>query len=193
MVRSDEVITMRATELAAVMPERRLYAIADFLKQDPRSVQYATLFSREGRPVTGNLAYLPPDLRIDGPAQKSLFPPSYGGPAQSVRGIARRLPGGDVLVVGRKIDEAHGIAEIVGATLAVGLIPALCLSIAAGVLLGVRAQKRVAEVNKRVQRIMAGDLRERLPAHGGNDQFDKLAVIVNNMLGNIGSWTRSRA
>ena len=185
MIRSDEVITMRASELAAAVPQRRLYAIADFLQQDPRMVQYAGLFSRNDDRVTGNLAYLPPDLKIDGPAQKSLFPPSSGGPAQSVRGIAKRLPNGDVLVVGRKIDEAEDIADIVGATLALGLIPALCLSIAAGVFLGVRAQKRVAEVNKRVQRIMAGDLRERLPAHAGNDPFDKLALIVNDMLGNI--------
>lgn len=185
MVRSDDVITMRAIELAAAMPERRLYAIADFLKQDPRNVQFAGLFSSGDRRLTGNLAYLPPDLKIDGPAQGSLFPPSFGGPPQNVRGIARRLPSGDVLVVGRKIDEAQEIAQIVGATLALGLIPAVCLSIAAGVFLGLRAQKRVAEVNKRVQRIMAGDLRERLPNHGGNDQFDKLALIVNDMLGNI--------
>ena len=184
MVRSDEVITMRAIELAASVPQRRLYAIADFLKQDPRMVQYAGLFSRD-EPITGNLAYLPPDLKIDGPAQQSLFPPSSGGPAQDVRGIARRLPNGDVLVIGRKIEEAQEIAEIVGATLAIGLIPALCLSIAAGIFLGVRAQKRVGEVNKRVQRIMAGDLRERLPSHGGSDPFDRLAAIVNDMLGNI--------
>jgi len=184
MVRSDEVITMRAIELAASVPQRRLYAIADFLKQDPRMVQYAGLFSHD-EPITGNLAYLPPDLKIDGPAQQSLFPPSSGGATQNVRGIARRLSNGDVLVVGRKIDEAQEIAEIVGATLAIGLIPALCLSIAAGIFLGVRAQKRVGEVNKRVQRIMAGDLRERLPSHGGSDPFDRLAAIVNDMLGNI--------
>jgi signal transduction histidine kinase len=185
VTRSDEVVTTRATELASVAPQRRLDAIADFLRQDPRMVQYAGLFALDGRPVAGNLAYLPPDLKIHGPAQESAFPTGTSGNKQIVRGIARRLPNGDVLVVGRKIDEAAEIAEIVGGTLGLGLIPALCLSIAAGIFLSVRAQKRVAEVNKKVQRIMAGDLRERLPARKGNDPFDKLAVIVNGMLANI--------
>jgi signal transduction histidine kinase len=37
-------------------------------------------------------------------------------------------------------------------------------------------------VNQRVQRIIAGDLRERLPHRNGNDPFSRLAVIVNGML-----------
>jgi signal transduction histidine kinase len=185
MARTDEVVTMRVRELAATENQHRLDAIADFLKQDPRMVQYAGLFAPNLRPIAGNLNYLPSDLKVDGPAQKSAFPAANGGDEQIVRGIARRLPNGDVLVVGRKVDEATEIADIVGATLGFGLIPALCLSIAAGIFLGVRAQKRVAEVNEKVQRIMAGDLRERLPSRGGKDPFDKLAVIVNDMLGNI--------
>jgi signal transduction histidine kinase len=185
ITRSDEVITMRAVELASVAPQRRLDAIADFLQQDPRMVQYAGLFARDGHPVVGNLANLPPDLKVDGPAQESAFPAGSSGAKQIVRGVARRLPNGDVVVVGRNIDEAAEIEEIVGATLGMGLIPALCLSIAAGIFLSMRAQKRVAEVNEKVQRIVAGDLRERLPARGGNDPFDKLAVIVNGMLANI--------
>jgi signal transduction histidine kinase len=45
-----------------------------------------------------------------------------------------------------------------------------------------RAQKRVEEVNQRVQRIIAGDLRERLPHRDVDDPFSKLAAIVNGML-----------
>jgi signal transduction histidine kinase len=190
ITRSDEVLTMRAVEFASATPQRRLDAIADFLRQDPLMVQYAGVFAPDGHAVIGNLASLPPDLKVDGPAQESLFP-AGGSPAggnednKVVRAIARRLPNGNVVVVGRNIDEAAEIAAIVGATLGMGLIPALCLSIAAGIFLSMRAQKRVAEVNEKVQRIVAGDLRERLPARGGNDPFDKLAVIVNGMLANI--------
>jgi signal transduction histidine kinase len=185
IARSDEVVSTRAAEFAAAAPERRLEVIADFLKQDPRLVQFAALFAPDLRPAAGNLAYLPPDLKIDGPAQASLFPATADGELKMVRGIAKQLPNGEILAVGRKIDEAGEIAGIVGATLGFGLIPALCLSIAAGVFLSFRAQNRVAEVNTRVQRIMAGDLGERLPARGSNDPFDRLAVIVNGMLDNI--------
>jgi signal transduction histidine kinase len=186
ITRSDEVITMRAMEFASEAPQRRLDAIADFLRQDPRMVQYAGLFAPNGQPLVGNLPNLPPDVKVDGPAQESVFPlASTSVDKQSVRAVARRLPNGGVVVVGRNIDEAAEIADIVGATLGMGLIPALCLSIGAGIFLSMRAQKRVAEVNKKVQRIVAGDLRERLPTRGGDDPFDKLAVIVNGMLANI--------
>src|SRR5204863_6849584 len=91
-------------------------------------------------------------------------------------------PDGNVVVIGRNIDEFAEIGTIVEQALVVGLIPALCLGLAAGALLSVRAQKRIAVVNERVQRIVAGELRQRLPTRGIHDPFDKLAVIVNGML-----------
>ena len=57
-----------------------------------------------------------------------------------------------------------------------------CLCLLAGAWLSMRAQKRVEEVNQRVQRIIAGDLRERLPHRNVDEPFSKLAVIVNGML-----------
>jgi signal transduction histidine kinase len=184
--RSDAVITMQAQTFAAATPERRLEAIEEFLRQDPRMVQFAGLFTAGGRRIAGNLERLPPGLRIDGPAQQSLVPVGPGGTErQGVRSVARGLPDGNVLVIARNVDEVMEIAEIVGETLAVGLIPALCLCIAAGALLSIRAQKRVEEVNARAQRIVAGDLRQRLPTRGVDDPFDKLAIIVNGMLEKI--------
>jgi signal transduction histidine kinase len=184
--RSDAVVTMQVQTFASAAAERRLEVIEEFLRQDPRMVQYAGLFTNEGERLAGNLERLPPDLRIDGPAQRSLFPVGpAGGETQAVRGIARRLPDANVLVIGRNVDEIMEIAEIVGLTLALALLPALCLSIAAGVILSIRAQRRVEEVNKRVQRIVAGDLRQRLPTRAVDDPFDKLALIVNKMLDDI--------
>jgi signal transduction histidine kinase len=184
--RSDAVITMQVQTFASAPPERRLEVIEEFLRQDPRMVQHAGLFTGEGRRLAGNLERLPSDLRIGAPAQRSLFAVGpTGAETQVVRGIARRLPNGNVLVIGRNVDEAMEIAEIVGLTLALGLLPALCLSVAAGVILSIRAQRRVEEVNERVQRIVAGDLRQRLPTRGVDDPFDRLAFIVNGMLHDI--------
>ena len=184
--RSDAVVTLQAQIFAAEPPERQLDAIDELLRQDPRKVQNAGLFTADGHRLTGNLERLPPDLRIDGPAQRSLVPVGQSrAEMQTVRAVARKLPDGKVLVIGRNVDEVVAITGIVGEALAAGLIPALCLSIAAGVLLSIRAQKRVEEVNRRAERIVAGDLRQRLPTHGGNDSFDKLAVIVNGMLDEI--------
>jgi signal transduction histidine kinase len=92
------------------------------------------------------------------------------------------MQNGDVLVIGRNVDEAKEIALVVGQALALGLLPGFCLCLLAGVWLSVRAQRRVEEVNQRVRRIIAGDLSERLPARTVDEPFSRLAVIVNGML-----------
>jgi signal transduction histidine kinase len=184
--RSDAVVALQAKVFSAGNLQEQLIAVDQLLQQDPRNVQHAGLFARDGQRVTGNLERVPPELKIDGSVQGIVVPvgPS-GAERQSVRAAARSIPGGGVLVIGRTVDETVQISEIVGETLALGLLPALCLSVAAGMLLSVRAQRRVELVNQSVQRIVAGDLRQRLPVRGVDDPFDKLATVVNGMLEQI--------
>jgi len=183
-MRSDRVIATQIGVFAALLPERRLDAINEHLKLDPARVRLAGLFGSNGRRVAGNLDSLPPDLRTDNTVQSAVADriDQSGRERQAVRLIARNLPGGDVLVLGRNVDEVGEIARVVGQALALGLAPAVLLCLAVGVALGARARKRIIEVNERVQRIVAGDLRERLPHRKFNDPFSKLAVIVNGML-----------
>jgi len=182
--RSDRVITAQLDGIAALPPERRLEAIDERLRQDPRGVQLAALFAADGHRISGNLESLPPDLRIDAEAQGAdiVRTDRNGREHQTVRAIARRMQNGDVLVLGRNVDEAKEISHVVGQALALGLLPGFCLCLLAGAWLSVRAQRRVEEVNQRVQRIIAGDLRERLPHRSVDEPFSKLAVIVNGML-----------
>ncbi len=182
--RSDRVITAQLEGIAALPPERRLEAIDERLRQDPRGVQLAAIFAADGHRITGNLESLPSDLRIDAEAQGAdiIRTDRNGREHQTVRAIARRMRNGDVLVLGRNVDEAKEISHVVGQALALGLLPGFSLCLLAGAWLSVRAQKRVEEVNQRVQRIIAGDLRERLPHRSVDEPFSKLAVIVNGML-----------
>jgi signal transduction histidine kinase len=186
IARSDAVITLQARIFGPAPLEKQVEGIELILRQDTRMVHYAGLFASDGHRLAGNLDRMPTTIQIDGPAQRAVIPVGPGGSQlQTVRGIARKLPSGNVLVIGRNVDEVGELGTIVGEALGLGLLPALCLSIAAGVLLSVRAQKRVEEVNEKVQRIVAGDLRQRLPIRGGDDPFDRLAVIVNGMLDKI--------
>ena len=182
--RSDRVITAQLEGIAALPPERRFEAIDERLRQDPRGVQLAAIFAADGHRITGNLESLPPGLRIDADAQGAdiVRTDRNGREHQTVRATARRMRNGDVLVLGRNVDEAKEISHVVGQALALGLLPGFCLCLLAGAWLSVRAQKRVEEVNQRVQRIIAGDLRERLPYRSVDEPFSKLAVIVNGML-----------
>ena len=107
--------------------------------------------------------------------------------------MARRLPNGDVLAIGRSIDEVAEIAHVVGGAFALGVVPAVLLCLAVGVVLSARARQRIVEVNERVQRIVAGNLRERLPHRNTDDPLSRLAIIVNGMLDEMETLIQSLA
>jgi hypothetical protein len=151
--------------IAALPGGRQLDAIDEHLQEDSRQVQYAGLFGADGHKITGNLEQFPPQLKTNDLVQDVSVVRTLptGRDTRMIRAIARRMPNGDVLVIGRDVDETREISHVVGQALAAGLLPALCLCLLAGAWLSMRAQERVEEVNQRVRRIVAGDLSERLP------------------------------
>jgi signal transduction histidine kinase len=191
----DQLIVDHADAVAADVPQRRLQAISDYLREDPRRVKLGALFNPEGDRVGGNIERLPPGLRPDAGVQNIsvVRTDALGSERQTARAVGRRLADGQTIVIARNVDELVQLARIVERALALGLIPALCLGLTTGALLSARAQKRVEQVNQRVQRIVAGELRERLPTRGVNDSFDRLAVIVNGMLDEVEALVQSMA
>lgn len=187
IARSDHVIALQLKVISTLPVERKKDAIDYQLSQDPRGVQFAGLFRSDGSRTAGNLEAVPPGLKLDDSAQSAEVKGSgpNGVKTRVVRAIGTRLPDGDVLVIGRDVDEARELSKVVSQALALGLIPALVLCLAVGALLSVRAERRIADVNRRVQRIIAGNLRERLPRQERDDPFSKLAAIVNGMLDEI--------
>jgi signal transduction histidine kinase len=191
----DHLVMDRADTIAAAPQDRRTQEVKDHLGEDPRRVKLAGLFDADGKRIAGNIVSLPEGLRTDDrPQQLSVMRVDpMGHELQIARIAARRLGDGDTLIIARNTDEMSQFTNIVERALALGLIPALCLAIAAGTILSVRAQKRVEEVNRRVRRIVDGELRQRLPTRGVDDSFDRLAIIVNGMLDEIESLVQSMA
>ena len=186
MSENDVVLTTELRVFAANRPEQRLAEIDDRLRKDPRRIKIAGLFDADGHRIAGNMESLPPGLAPNVPANVVVIRLDNGGrEMQEVRLAAHPLPNGEVVVIGRNIDELTEIADIVGRALALGLLPAFCLAVIIGIVLSSRAHNRLLEVNRRIQRIVAGDLRERLPTRGRDDPFDQLAASVNRMLGEI--------
>jgi signal transduction histidine kinase len=184
VARSDKMIASQLNFIAGLTGNRQLQAIDQHLAQDSRGVQYAGLFGADGQRLAGNLVQFPPSLRMNDSVKSvsvTRLSPA-GGETHVIRAIAQHLPSGNTLVIGREVDEAKEISQVVGQALALGLLPALGLCLLAGAWLSMRVQKQVEEVNQRVQRIIAGDLRERLPRRGVDEPFSKLAAIVNGML-----------
>src|SRR5882757_5799903 len=195
IARSDQMIATQLNVIAALPGERRLDAIDDHLRQDSRGVQYAGLFAADGSRTAGNLEQFPSELKVNESVQSLSVVRTLpaGREMRVIRAIARRLPNGDALVIGREVDETREISHVVGQALALGLLPAFCLCLLAGAWLSMRAQERVEEVNQRVQRIIAGDLRERLPHGDVDDPFSKLAAIVNGLLDEMEEMIRALA
>jgi signal transduction histidine kinase len=194
-MRSDRAIGLQMDVLAGLPPGQRLNSIDEGLRQDPARVRLVGLFGPDRGRIAGNLESEPPGFKMKSTAQDAVVVRIDGNSRekQVVRLMARSLPDGNVLIIGRNSDDVEEIARVVGRALALGLIPAVLLCIAVGMALGGRAGKRIADVNERVQRIVAGNLRERLPHGSADDPFSKLAIVVNGMLDEMESLVHSLA
>ena len=184
IARSDSMIMTQVNFFAALPPDRRISALDDHLEQDSRGVRFAGIFDTKGHRLAGNVARLPDDLGVGAGVKSVRMVRTDDKESEDplVRAVARSLDQGHILVVGRNVDETREISRVVGGALGLGLLPAFCFWLLAGAWLSVRAQRRVEEVNLRVQRIIAGDLRERLPHRNIDEPFSRLAAIVNGML-----------
>jgi signal transduction histidine kinase len=195
LAKTDAALTEASLAIADDPPDRQLNAIDDRLSEDPRRIKLAGLFGADGHRIAGNLASLPHGLKIDAPVQSAAaIRIAQKGPEEmTVRAIARKLPNGSVLVIGRNIDELKMLAEVIARALLMGFPVALGLGLAIGMVLSVRAQTRVSEFDTLVHRIIAGDLRQRLPTAGLDYPFDKLAETANRMLEEIETLVQEMA
>src|ERR1700704_2687476 len=141
LVRMDASIVEESLAIAADSPDRQLNAIDDRLSEDPRRIKLAGLFAADGRRISGNLASLPHDLKIDGVVQgvAAIRIDQKSPEKMTVRAVARKLPSGNVLVVGRNIDDLKPLAEVIAQALLMGLPVALGLGLMIGMVLSVRA------------------------------------------------------
>src|SRR5258707_1588695 len=186
MSESDVFLANELSVFAANTAEQRLAEIDDRLRKDPRHIEVAALFGADGHRIAGNIETLPGGLAPDVPTGVVVARIDGGErEMQKVRVAMHPLSSGEILVIGRNIDEIAEIAEIVWRALGLGLLPAFAVGVPIGVMLSLRALGRLSDVNRRIQRIVAGDLRERLPTRASDDPLDQLAVSVNGMLGEI--------
>lgn len=187
--RIDGIVLSEARRIAEAPGPDAARALEAWLAEDPHGRLYGALFGPGGARLAGNVQAPPAGLAADGLAHRVVVGPidrdHDGDGPEVVRGVARRLGDGRLLVLGYDIDELDEVQDLVLRALGLGLAPAAALSLAGGAVLAWRGQRRIAAVHEAIGRIVQGHLRERLPTRGGADELDNVAAAVNGMLDRI--------
>jgi signal transduction histidine kinase len=146
------------------------------------------LTDQAGRRLGGSLAAAPvSDGHGPGPiwmhfTRTARATPDGGGGRRWAIGQITRLSGGESLIVATDVTYAEVFVQrIVRAMQGAGALVVL-LGLAGGLLVSRNVNRSVARLNAVVAEVRGGDLRARVPVHGGRDEFDELGAGLNDML-----------
>jgi signal transduction histidine kinase len=141
----------------------------------------------DGRPLAGNIAAWPADAPTHSAWLSFALERRVGGriEAHPARGRLFIIPGGYRLLVGRDISDAAAFRSQVRSTLLWAGLFSLGIGVLGGTVMGRNLLRRVEQVNRTSERVMAGNLSDRVPLDGTSDEFDQLAVNLNRMLDQI--------
>lgn len=101
-----------------------------------------------------------------------------------------QLPGGFRLLVGRDLEERRRVFGVVVSAAQWSFLVVIVLGLGGGLFVARRVLTRIDAMTGTTQRIMAGDLSERLPVGRSGDELDRLAGNLNAMLERIEALMR---
>jgi signal transduction histidine kinase len=188
---TDETIRAEVQGLADQYRIRGLQGIIDTIERRSadESGSVYLLADAANRRIAGNLQSLP-DLPQDQTSWVE-FPLEVDRGAIRERHQARAfhtdLAGGFELVVGRDVQALRQFATIIRQTIYYALVIALVLGVGGGLLMSRNFLKRVDAITAASRNIMAGNMSGRMPVAGSNDELDRLALALNEMLDQIES------
>ncbi|MFN3288403.1 MAG: ATP-binding protein, partial [Sphingomonadaceae bacterium] len=163
---TEDVIEAVAAEAQASDPERRVVV---FVTAGGDSVGNARLRPADGR--GGG--------RGDGEAIRFARAPGHDKPSGDGYAI-RAVPLADGrLVLGESLEPVRELEEVFGRLLLFGLLPALGVSLAAGLWLGLVSARRVARIEAALARLGAGDLDARVGEPARADDLGAIAAAVD--------------
>ncbi len=96
------------------------------------------------------------------------------------------LPGGARLLVGDDTGPIEDLDEAILVAFGWGLVLTIVLAVLGGLVLSFRFLRRIDAMARAAEAIMAGDMSQRVPERGTDDDLDRLARTLNRMLDRIG-------
>ena len=137
--------------------------------------------------LAGNLDALPPGTTEQ--AGWIEFPYDVLGSTDKrthrARAYYTRLSGGYTLLVGRDIESQRKFANLIRNALYYALALALVVGLGGGIFMSRNFLKRIDTISATSRSIRAGDMSERIPVRGTNDEIDRLSQNLNDMLDQI--------
>ena len=147
-----------------------------------------------GTMIAGNVTDFPPLILAEPGRYELIYERGreiYGGPENEIpsQGTAivesLELSNGLRLVIGRDVGERRGFNAIILRTFFAGTVGIILFSVVAGGLTVRYVLRRIDGINETSNKIMSGNLSERVPVTGRNDEFDAVATSLNAMLERI--------
>lgn len=103
-----------------------------------------------------------------------------------VRAHSQQFDNGSRVLVGFDEHRIDYFRKSIRQAAALGLIATLVFASIAGYLTSRVPLRHVETINRTAERIIEGDLSQRVPRHGGLDELDRLGLTLNQMLDRIG-------
>ncbi len=180
----DDWLSHEQAVLAVVQSSTLVKRLEAHVVADPTLERPLTLFTADGTRLAGtHLAMTAAELTavpMDSPFR---FVFHQGAHPFVFRGLAHRRPDGDVLLVARDMEPSHKFVEVLTHAFIIGGLATTFLGLTGAAVVGFDAMRRLDGVTRSIQRIVGGDLSERLPTHGRADDLDRLVLVINGMLG----------
>lgn len=185
---TDETIRAEVQALADQYRLLGLEGIAQTVRR--RSSQRTSgvyILAGDGNRIAGNLEQAPSGMNEQSGWIEFPIVVDVAGRSQdrTARAFYTNLSGDYQLVVGRDIGEMKQFGNIIRRTMISALLISLVLGLGGGFLMSRNFLRRVDAITGASRAIMAGDLSSRMPVSGTNDELDRLALSLNEMLEQI--------
>ena len=188
----NETINAEIKGLAEQYGQRGLLGLVTLVERRSRQpgANLYLLVNNSGNVLAGNIARISPSLfeNVDSEPREIRYRMiEEGSVAADHTAVVRvfELRGGYKILVGRDVGERKALQEIVRQTFIIAGGMLVVLGLISWVFVSSRVLKRIDAVSSTTQSIISGNLSRRLQVTGSGDEFDRLAVSLNAMLGRI--------
>ncbi|KAF1710311.1 two-component sensor histidine kinase [Pseudoxanthomonas kalamensis DSM 18571] len=164
-------------------------SLDEHYRLDARSLNHYGLFDSDGQPIAGRLKAIPNGLPADGQVHvvRCISTLPNETTIDHCHALAIKLADGRLLVLARdnRNSSLSDISHIVLSAIAWGSLPMSALGFLGWYYLRYKPIQRIKEIDERCQKIVSGDLKQRLPITNNRDELDMLCGIVNTTLNHI--------